>query len=62
MSGNSISLNEVMITLHYPRDFLFSGRVQGTVWIFAGSGTKFRETGLFEVDEAVKKTITAEIR
>ena len=55
MSGNSISLNEVMITLHYPRDFCSLAEYRALYGYLLEAAQNSGKQVFFEVDEAVKK-------
>lgn len=62
VSGNLISLNEVMITLHYPRDFCSLAEYRALYGYLLEAAQNSGKQVFLMVDEAVKKTITAEIR
>lgn len=55
MSGNLISLNEVMITLHYPRDFCSLAEYRALYGYLLEAAQNSGKQIFFEVDEAVKK-------
>lgn len=55
VSGNSISLNEVMITLHYPRDFCSLAEYRALYGYLLEAAQNSGKQVFFEVDEAVKK-------
>ena len=55
VSGNSISLNEVMITLHYPRDFCSLAEYRALYGYLLEAAQNSGKQIFFEVDEAVKK-------
>ena len=55
VSGNSISLNEIMITLHYPRDFCSLAEYRALYGYLLEAAQNSGKQVFFEVDEAVKK-------
>ena len=55
VSGNSISLNEIMITLHYPRDFCSLAEYRALYGYLLEAAQNSGKQIFFEVDEAVKK-------
>ena len=55
VSGNLISLNEVMITLHYPRDFCSLAEYRALYGYLLEAAQNSGKQVFFEVDEAVKK-------
>ena len=55
VSGNSISLNEIMITLHYPKDFHSLAEYRALYGYLLETAQNSGKQIFFEMDETVKK-------